>query len=277
MNLYQIQNYLFSPLTWMFMIYGLFIGSFLNVCIYRIPRKIFWQKHRSHCTSCDALIPFWNNIPVFSWLLLRGRAACCGEKISSIYPIVELLTGAIFVISYWCFPFLAESSYGYTVDSGMLIRFAHALLFSCILIVCSFIDRELQIIPDVISIPMIVISPLVAWLHPDLTLRASLIGVFVGGGLFYFVAWSYFMLRGEAGLGFGDVKLLAAIGGWLGYQSILPTVFLGSIIGAMIGIGVIIITSSYDTKLKLPFGPFLSIGALCHLYFGQVLMEFLYS
>ena len=208
---------------------------------------------------------------MISWLILRGKASCCGKNISPIYPTVEFLTGCLFIVCYWVFPFIVESGYGFSVDNGMLIRFAHALIFTCLLVVCSFIDAELQIIPDVISIPMIVVSPLVAWLHPDLSIKASLIGVFAGGGIFYFVAWAYFMLRGEAGLGFGDVKLLAAIGGWLGYQSILPTVFLGSIIGALTGIGVIIITRSFDTKLKLPFGPFLSIGALCHLYFGQVL------
>ena len=277
MSLYELSSYLESPITWIMFLYGLFIGSFLNVCIYRIPLKIFWKKTRSHCPECDALIPIWLNIPVVSWLLLRGRSHCCSTKISPIYPAVELLTGLNFVVCYWVFPFVIQNDYGISFDSAMTLRFFEALVFSCLIIVCSVIDAKLQIIPDVISIPMIIVSPLVAWLHPDLSLKSSLIGVLLGGGVFYFVAWAYFMLRGEAGLGFGDVKLLAAIGGWLGYESILPTVFLGSILGALTGICVIIVTRSFDTKLKLPFGPFLGIGALSHLYFGQALMELLYS
>ena len=277
MSLYELSTYLESPITWIVLLYGLFVGSFLNVCIYRIPQKIFWKRTRSHCPHCDSLIPIWHNLPVISWLILRGRAACCSKKISPLYPFVELLTATNFVVCYWVFPFVVEGDYGFSLDNAMCLRFFMALTFSCLIIVCSVIDAKLQIIPDVISIPMIIVSPLVAWLHPDLTLKSSVIGVLLGGGAFYFVAWAYFMLRGEAGLGFGDVKLLAAIGGWLGYESILPTVFLGSILGALTGICVILVTRSFDTKLKLPFGPFLGIGALSHLYFGQALMEFLYS
>lgn len=265
--------YLASPLTWWAFAFGLVIGSFLNVCIYRIPRKIFFKQARSHCPQCNALIPWWGNVPVLSWFLLRGRARCCGAKISWQYPLVELTTGLLFVGLYWLFPFFGRFSEGYVLNPAELIRFIHAIVFSCLLLVCSVIDMQHRIIPDVISLPMIAASPLVAMVHPDLTLASSLIGVVAGGGIFYALAWFYYLLRKEAGLGMGDVKLLAAIGGWLGYQSLIPTIFLGSISGAVFGIGAIIITKNTHMKTAIPFGPFLALGAFAYLVAGGRVWE----
>ncbi len=264
-----------SPLTWLFFVLGAMMGSFYNVCIYRIPRKMFFASTRSQCPHCKAAIPFWHNIPILSWLLLRGRARCCGNRISIQYVLVELMTAILFVVIYWHFPFVMRPDGGLVFDSPEVMRCLHALAFTSLLLICSVIDLEHQIIPDVLSIPMILLSPLVVYLHPELDWKSSLIGVIVGGGSLYTVAWLYYVIRRNYGLGMGDVKLLAAIGGWLGYQSILTTIFWGSILGSIAGIGVIIITRKFDMKTKLPFGPFLSFAAVSYLLFGQFLADYL--
>ncbi|MFY7929728.1 MAG: prepilin peptidase, partial [Oligoflexus sp.] len=244
-----------SPLTYFWASFGALMGSFFNVCIYRIPRKIFWQSSRSMCPHCGTAIPFWHNIPLLSWLILRGRAACCQGRISVQYPLVELGTALLFASVYWCFPFIQRWDGQLLVDSSEVLRFGHALVFTSLLLICSVIDLEHQIIPDVLSLPMIAATPLVIYLHPDLDWKSGLLGVLLGGGVFYAIAWIYYLIRKESGLGMGDVKLLAAIGGWLGYQSILTTVFWASILGSLVGIGVIILSKRFDMKTRIPFGP----------------------
>lgn len=264
-----------SPLTWLFFVLGAMMGSFYNVCIYRIPRRIFFAQARSVCPSCGAPIPFWHNIPILSWIFLRGRARCCGAKISVQYFLVELFTAILFATVYWIFPFVIRWDTGLVIDAAEMIRCFHALAFTSLLLICSVIDFEHQIIPDVLSIPMVLATPLVVYLHPDLDWKSALIGVLIGGGSLYTVAWLYYLIRRDYGLGMGDVKLLAAIGGWLGYQSILTTIFWGSILGSFIGLGVIIFKRKMDLKIRLPFGPFLSIAAASYLLFGQFLAEYL--
>lgn len=268
--------YLTSPITWILFILGSCMGSFFNVCIYRIPRKIFWHSSRSQCPYCHKNIPPWNNIPMVSWLVLRGRAACCGQSISVQYPLVELFTAVAFVVIYWEFPFVEGFGQGLVWDDSQFIRFGHGVIFFSLLLICSVIDLHLQIIPDVLSLPMIALSPLVVFLHPELSWASSLIGVLAGGGSLYLIAIGYYFLRRNIGLGMGDVKLLAAIGGWLGYQAVIPTLLVGSISGAIAGIGVIIGTRSFTLKIKIPFGPFLSLGAMMYLLFGQQINEFLF-
>lgn len=260
-----------SPLTYLSFLLGAMLGSFFNVCIYRIPRKIFWKTQRSHCPHCDAAIPMWHNIPLLSWLLLRGRAACCGQRISVQYPLVELFTALLFVVIYWTYPFILQWEPQPLVDSREFLRYAHALVFCSLLLICSVIDLEHQIIPDVLSLPMIALTPLVVYLHPDLDWKSSLWGVLLGGGLFYMVAWIYYLVRRESGLGLGDVKLLAAIGGWLGYQSILSTIFWASLMGSVVGLGLMLIGRSWDMKTRVPFGPFLSTAAVAYHLFGHKL------
>lgn len=267
-----------SPISLFFFVFGALLGSFFNVCIYRIPRHIFWKSHRSFCPACDTPIPFWHNIPILSWVILRGKAACCGAKIPVQYPLVELGTGLLMVLVYWIFPFFMNSSGSpLVIDSDAFLRFMHAAIFSSLLLICSVIDFEHQIIPDVLSLPMIAVSPLIAWLHPDLDIKSSLLGVLLGGGLFYAIAWAYVLIRKEYGLGLGDVKLLGAIGGWLGWQAILTTIFWASILGAVTGLLLMIVTGSRDMKLKLPFGPFLSIAAIVFHLFGNSLTDIVIS
>ena len=256
---------------------GLIIGSFLNVCIYRIPRKTFWQSSRSRCPHCQAEIPIIHNIPILSYLFLRGRAACCKQKISIQYPLVELLTVLIAMSVYWRFPFIQESSGFFKFNPLSFVYFSHAYVFAWILIICSVIDFQHMIIPDVISLPMIAMTPLVVLVHPGMTWTNALLGVAIGGGSLYLLAWIYWLVRREIGLGFGDVKLLAGIGGWLGYQAILPTIFYGSIIGSIIGITLVVTLKKYDLKSALPFGPFLAIGAWIHLMYGSYINKFIFG
>lgn len=270
-----LSPYVTSPITWCVFVAGLCIGSFLNVCILRLPEGTFWQSTRSRCPSCSRQIPFWYNIPILSWLYLRGRAACCGAKISIQYPLVEFATALLLVLIYWVLPFLRIEGASLEFDLNQCIRFFHAAIFSCTLLVASVIDIHLKIIPDKINFPLLLATPLVVFLHPDLDWFSAGLGVLIGGGSLYVVAWLYLFLRGEAGLGFGDVKLLAAIGGWLGYQAILPTVMLGSIAGSLLGISCMVAMRQWNMKLALPFGPFLSFGAVSYLLFGQQLNEML--
>jgi leader peptidase (prepilin peptidase)/N-methyltransferase len=272
-----LAGYLEAPMTWICLLFGAIFGSFLNVCIYRIPAGEFWKNSRSVCRACGAPIPFYLNIPIFSWLLLRGRTACCKSKLSPQYPIVELLTAVMMVLLYWKFPFVVLKGEGLLEwDFANMLRFAHAAVFTCLLIVCSFIDLRLMIIPDVISIPMIIATPFVAAMHPDLDYRSAFLGVLLGGGVLYAIAWLYWLLRREVGMGLGDVKLLAAIGGWLGYQSIIPTIFYGSMLGALAGLGVIVGNRSFNLKTAIPFGPFLALGAIIHMIMGSYLQNLIF-
>jgi leader peptidase (prepilin peptidase) / N-methyltransferase len=258
-----------SPLTWVWFVFGAMIGSFLNVCIVRIPDGSFFKNARSVCPHCGAGIPAYHNIPILTWFILKGRAACCKSSISIRYMLVEFITAALFVIIYWKFPFLVSTSSSYIVDHGELIRCLHAMLFSSLLIICSFIDLKHMIIPDAISLGMVVVTPLIVIVHPELNWVDAGIGVFVGGFSLYAIAWIYFLLRSEVGMGMGDVKLLAAIGGWLGYQAIIPTIFYGSILGSFFGLFGIILSGKLDLKTAIPFGPFLALGAIIHLVLGS--------
>ena len=255
---------------------GLVAGSFLNVCILRLPDGTFFKNTRSHCPACGALIPWYFNFPVLSFLVLRGRARCCGAKISWQYPLVEVVTGLLFAYLALRFPFIdVVHGAGRTIifDYGQAWRFLHAVIFCCALLVASVIDLRLMIIPDVLSLGLVAMTPIVVALHPDLGWRSSLLGVVLGAGILYAVAWAYWLLRHEVGMGFGDVKLLAGIGGWLGYEALFPVILMASVSGSVVGISVMIWTRKFHGKTALPFGPFLAFGAVVHLLFNQEIRE----
>jgi leader peptidase (prepilin peptidase)/N-methyltransferase len=254
------------------LVFGLVVGSFLNVCIYRIPKKIFAANLRSMCPSCGQLIPAWHNIPVISWLVLRGRARCCGARISVQYPIVEMATGILFIVAYAKFPFFDS---GYRVLPENFLRFFHLVVFMSAMIVCGVIDFHHKIIPDIISLGMLTLTPVVVFLHPDLTWQSALFGVVLGGGSLYAVAWVYFLLRRQAGLGMGDVKLLAVIGGWLGIEALLPTVMMASVSGAVFSLLFLLLKRGATLKTAIPFGPFLILGATLHILVGWSILEWL--
>ena len=260
-----------SFMFWSLVLLGACVGSFLNVCILRIPEKTFFKHTRSVCPACGHLIPSYLNIPVFSFFILRGKAKCCGAKLSWQYPLVEIATALIFGFMYLKFPFGGWSLRDAHYNVPDLIRYFHASIFVCLMLTMSVIDAKLMIIPDVLSLGMLGFSPLVAWLHPDLDLKSSAIGIIAGGGILYMVAWGYWLVRKQYGLGFGDVKLLAAIGGWLGWQAIFQTLFLGSVVGSTIALVFMFIARRFSWQAKIPFGPYLAIGAVTHLLFGPEL------
>jgi len=266
-------NYLSSGFTCAAVILGAVIGSFLNVCILRVPEGTFLKHQRSICPACGTPIPWYLNVPILSWFMLGGRARCCRAKISLQYPAVEAFTAVLFATLYWRFPFMVETGFGYQIDYANLLRCLHAAIFCSVLIVCSVIDLRLMIIPDVISLPMIALTPLVVYVHPDLDWISASLGIVLGGGSLYAIAWLYWIVRREVGMGMGDVKLLAAIGGWLGYQAILPTVLYGSVAGALTGLSMMLVTRRLTLRSAIPFGPFLALGAIIHLFAGPLIQQ----
>jgi leader peptidase (prepilin peptidase) / N-methyltransferase len=248
-------------------LFGAIIGSFLTVCIARIPKRQSIAMPASHCPMCRTPIRWYDNLPLLSYLRLKGRCRSCGERISPRYFFVELLTAALAV--------------------ALLLRFDLSpaffiyLVFTAALVAVSFIDLELQIIPDVISLPGIAAGLLASllnypWPRGHLALPPapldSLLGILAGGGFLFLVAWVYERLTGIEGMGGGDIKLLAMIGAFLGWPGVPLSLFFASLAGSLIGLSLMIATRS-GLRLKIPFGPFLCLGALIYLFFGPALLE----
>ena len=250
---------------------GSLIGSFLNVCIYRMPRNqsIVWPSSR--CPRCSNQIKFYDNIPIVSYyFLLRGRCRSCKEKISGRYPLVEALNAFFYMFVFWRF--------------GLGWSFAIYSLFCSAMIVITFIDYDFQIIPDRITLPGIPLGLLVgAFFMPDPFLRAtalgfkaSIIGAVSGFSFFYMVAFLSIKILKKEGMGGGDIKMMAMVGAFLGWKAVILTTFLGSLFGSIIGIGLMVFKGR-DKGSLIPFGPFLAAGALVSLFFGQeILIWYLY-
>lgn len=236
---------------------GSVVGSFLNVCIHRLPRGMSILRPPSHCPSCGATIRWYDNVPLLSYLVLRGKCRICGARISLRYPLVEGLTGT--------FAVLALSAFGPSAQG--LISFG----FLCSLEVVSFVDLERRIIPDEISLGGMAAGLLLALLELSIPLKEAVLGVLVGGGGLWLVAYLYELIAKREGMGGGDVKLMGMVGAFLGYKGALFTIFSGSLLGALVG-GVLMAIEGADTKYALPFGPFLSAGAVLYLFFGQELL-----
>ena len=237
-------------------ILGLCIGSFLNVVIYRLPLKQSIVSPPSRCRNCDYLLQWYDNIPILSWLWLRGKCRKCGTGVSIQYPIVELITGALFVLVIWLTPI------------GPLL-FSRLILVG-ILIALFGIDLEHQILPNVITLPGIVIGFLFSLVAPP-GWRDALIGILLGGGILYGIAWGYYLWRREEGMGMGDVKMLAMIGAFLGWKAVIVTLILSSFSGAIVGLGMMAVQKG-DMKYALPFGTFLAIGAVIAMFAGEPLV-----
>lgn len=242
---------------------GACVGSFLNVCIYRIPENISVVKPRSSCPECNTAIPFYLNIPIFGYLLLKGRCRFCSATISFRYPAVELLTAAFALILYVQFSFTPV----------MVFWFA----FISTLITISFIDFDHRIIPDLISLPGIVIFSSSFIILPDMTIRQTGLGILAGGGSLYMVALIYYLIKKEEGMGGGDIKLLAMIGAATGVKGVIFTIFTGSLLGTVGGIAMMVSQKMVNSKLKIPFGPFLSMGAIIYIFFGDRLITWYLS
>jgi leader peptidase (prepilin peptidase)/N-methyltransferase len=240
---------LVAALAWL----GLAVGSFLNVCIHRIPRKASIVSPPSGCPSCGYRLRWSDNVPVVSYLLLRGRCRSCRARISPRYPIVELLTMAVFLLHWWAF--------------GWTPLLAVRLAFACALIVLFAIDLEHHLLPDAITLPGIVIGLVVSAVFPP-GLRDALIGAVLGGGVLWLIGEAYYRYAGVEGMGGGDVKMLAMIGAFLGWKLVLVTLVLSSVAGSVIGMLVIALRKG-DMKYALPYGTFLALGALASSLVGE--------
>jgi len=258
-------------------LFGTVFGSFLNVCIYRIPREESIAFPPSHCTVCGSKIKFYNNIPILSYLLLGGKCADCKSGISAVYPFVEILSGLLLLLTVYTF--------GLTVQTLFYAIFIFALL------VITFVDLEHMIIPNIISLPGIVVGLLFNALITDWSYSRELIegasmslggffgllnevpfldsvfGAVLGGGVLLLIAFLYEVIRKREGMGMGDVKLLAMIGAFTGIQGVVFVIFLSSVLGTLVGISVILYKRG-DLKYALPFGPFLSIASVIYVFTG---------
>lgn len=237
---------------------GAAVGSFLNVCIRRIPAGESLVLPPSHCPQCSNPIRFYDNIPIISYLFLRGKCRDCGLRISPQYPVVELLTALAALFLFWKF--------------GLTLQLLASFIFTSVLIIITFIDLELQIIPDILTLPGIPIFLLLAVFIMKVPLLDSFLGILIGGGILYAIALGYELIAKREGMGGGDIKLLAMLGAFCGWKSLFFILFVSSLTGALIGITVMLLKGR-DMKYAIPFGPFLSLGALIYLFWGTDLLR----
>lgn len=239
-------------------LFGALIGSFLNVCIYRLPRheSIAWPG--SHCPACSHAIAWYDNIPIVSYLILAGQCRHCGVRIPFHYPVVEALNSLGYMGIHWVFgPSWEAMVYG--------------LLYSSLLVVAGT-DLSHKIIPNVITFPGILIGLISAATILPLGLVNGLLGLLVGGGILWVLAWASPYLFGKEGMGGGDIKLLAMIGAFLGWKPAVMTIMVGSFLGSLVGV-TLIAAKVIKREDYIPFGPFLVCGALVALFFGQSILD----
>jgi leader peptidase (prepilin peptidase) / N-methyltransferase len=263
--------------------FGLVIGSFLNVCIVRIPNGKSIVSPPSACPKCGAPIRPYDNIPVVSWLVLKGKCRGCQSKISGIYPAVELLTALLFLACFLAF--------------GLTVGALKWGIFSALMIVLVFTDLRERILPDVVNFSGFAIGLLLSFFtvpadgaalwfarrvlsfplpRPALSFADALIGAAVGSSLLWLVSEAYFRLRHREGMGLGDVKMMLLIGAFLGPKLTLLTIFTGSVIGSILGIA-FILASRKDSNYELPFGTFLGIAAVLVMFFGSPVVQWYQS
>lgn len=277
-SLLQENNALFITAS---IILGLMVGSFLNVVIYRLPKMMEQEWHnncmelqgeeipaqpqftlakpRSACPHCAHKISAYENIPIISYLILKGRCSACKAPISMRYPLVEALTGALIGLVSWQF--------GYTTTT------VFAWIFTFALIALTFIDFDTQLLPDDITLPLLWIGLLFNLNFGFTDLKSAVVGAMAGYLVLWCVFWLFKIIRGKEGMGYGDFKLLAAIGAWFGWKLLPAVILLSSTLGAIVGITLIVVTKR-GKEVPMPFGPFLAIGGIAALFFGQQLASF---
>ncbi|MCV2217587.1 prepilin peptidase [Thauera sp. Sel9] len=257
---------------------GLFVGSFLNVVIHRLPRMMEREWHaqaaelrgepapaaerfnlatpRSRCPHCGHLIGAFENIPIVSYLALRGRCRHCGAGISKRYPIVEAFTAALSAYAAWHF--------------GFGLAALGALLFIWAMVALAFIDLDTQLLPDELTLPLLWLGLLFNLGHTFTDLPSAVVGAMAGYLALWSVYWAFKLLTGKEGMGYGDFKLLAAIGAWLGWQALPLTILFSSLVGALIGITLIVIARR-GRDIPIPFGPYLAAAGVIALFWGEAL------
>lgn len=238
-------------------ILGLVLGSFANVCIYRMPRDLSVLKPNSHCTNCNKFIKWYDNIPILSYIFLRGKCRNCGSKISVLYPTIELVCGLLFLSMYFLYGF-----------SFMLIPFC---LFVFSLLVITVIDFQFQIIPDEISFFLIIFGFLVSFFNTNLgetistRLLNSFLGVLAGGGFLLLVAIVGKWIFGKDAMGGGDIKIMAGVGAFVGWDKVLFAIFIACVLGSIVGVSLILL-KKINKKQEIPFGPYLAISSYLVLF-----------
>lgn len=261
MLLAAIRNLPFPALALILFAIGLCVGSFLNVCICRLPENESIVSPRSRCPFCRTLIRWYDNIPLLSYLFLGGRCRHCKIHISPQYPLVELMTGLFFV-----------ALYGHFQGLRLTLFFS---VFVSLLIVASFVDLKYRIIPDEISLGGLAIGLVLSFWRPDLSILEAGSGALLGGGILYLLGLIYTSITGREGIGWGDIKLVAMIGAFLGVKMLLFVLLVSSGLGALMGVGLILLAGKGRTY-PIPFGPYLTIGALVTLFFGHHLWRFFF-
>ena len=264
------------------MVLGLLVGSFLNVVIHRLPIMLEqgWRRDcqelleqtsvspapvynlvtpRSACPACHAPIKAWQNIPLVSWLLLRGKCATCGHPISVQYPLIELSSGLLTALAAWHFGVT-----GFTLG---------VFVFGWALLAAAIIDLKTTLLPDILTLPLMWLGLLLAAFHlnPGVSLQDAVLGAAGGYLALWSVYWLFKLATGKEGMGYGDFKLLAALGAWLGWQSLALILLLSAGVGAVIGVGMILLLR-HDRRIPIPFGPYLAGAGMIALYLGSTLV-----
>jgi len=260
---------------------GLALGSFLNVVILRLPRRLEWQWRRdsrevlgepeiydppppgivvepSHCPHCKHKLSWYENIPLFSWLVLRGKCRHCHAPISAQYPFVELVTMLLVLACVWQF--------------GFGWRGFGAVLFTCFLVSLAGIDLRTRLLPDQLTLPLLWLGLIASVENLFVGQKAALLGVMAGYFSLWSVYWVFKQLTGKEGMGYGDFKLLAAIGAWVGLKGILPTILISSVVGAVIG-SIWLYTKGRDRSTQIPFGPYLAIAGWIAFFWSDALIN----
>lgn len=263
----NFQEYLADPalqplLQLYFFLAGTVLGSFLNVCIYRIPNNISIVTPRSKCPSCGNVIPWYCNIPLFSYVFLLGKCKFCKTRISPVYPLVELMTGIFALLLFRRF--------------GLDRLFFIYLYFGCCMIVLMFIDYYHRILPDVITLSGVVIGLACSFFMPSLGPIRSLLGIAVGGILPTIVLLAYKWIRKKEGMGHGDIKMLAMVGAFLGWNQVILVMFVASTLGSIVGIlGMLVFHK--ESQFEWPFGTFIAIAALADIFLGPLVWSMYFN
>lgn len=261
--------------------FGLLLGSFLNVVILRLPKRLEWQwkrdsreilgepelydppppgivVERSHCPHCKAQLSWWENIPLASWLALRGKCRHCGVGISMQYPLVELLTMLLVLACVWRFGF-GWQGFG-------------AIVLTCFLVALSGIDLRTQLLPDQLTLPLLWLGLIASIDSLYMPAKPALLGAIAGYVSLWSVWWLFKQLTGKEGMGHGDFKLLAALGAWVGLQGIVPTILFSSLVGAIIG-SIWLAVKGRDRATPIPFGPYLAIAGWVVFFWGERMVD----
>lgn len=260
-------------------VFGALIGSFLNVVIHRVPREESIAFPASHCPSCGTAIRPYDNIPVVSWAVLRGRCRSCRTPISARYPAVELLTAVLFALTFWFH------------SGGLTLSLPFDLAFVAAILALIFIDAEHMLLPNVITYPGFALALVARAVVPNLygvtslggtqtqlrpwlvSLGGALLGALVGGGFLWLVGFIWERWRGVEAMGLGDVKMMFMVGAFLGWPLTLLTIFVGVLTGSFAGVAVMMRSKERDMQMMLPFGIFLGAGALVSLFFGATIID----